>query len=51
MDVALAGKIGIIESIEQNYEGEVQVAIVMENDPGERFRNVTAARPPLLLQD
>ena len=34
MDVALAGKIGIIESIEQDYEGEVQVAIVMDDDPG-----------------
>ena len=34
MDVALAGKIGIIESIEQDYEGEVQVAVVMEDDPG-----------------
>ncbi len=34
MDVVLAGKIGIIESIEQDYEGEVQVAIVMEDDPG-----------------
>jgi len=34
IDVALAGKIGIIESIEQDYEGEVQVAIVIEDDPG-----------------
>lgn len=34
MDVALAGKIGIIESIEQDYEGKVQVAIVMDEDPG-----------------
>jgi hypothetical protein len=34
MDVALTGKIGIIESIEQDYEGEVQVAIVMDDDPG-----------------
>jgi hypothetical protein len=34
MDVALAGKIGIIESIEQDYEGKVQVAIVMDDDPG-----------------
>jgi hypothetical protein len=34
MDVALAGKIGIIESIEQNYEGKVQVAIVLDDDPG-----------------
>ena len=34
MDVALAGKIGIVDSIEQDYEGEVQVAVVMEDDPG-----------------
>jgi hypothetical protein len=34
MDLALAGKIGIIESIEQDYEGKVQVAIVMDDDPG-----------------
>ena len=34
MDVALAGQIGIIESIEQDYEGIVQLAIVLENDPG-----------------
>ena len=34
IDVALAGKIGIIESIEQDYEGKVQVAIVIEDDPG-----------------
>jgi hypothetical protein len=34
MDVALAGRIGIIESIEQDYEGKVQLAIVLEDDPG-----------------
>lgn len=34
MDVALTGKIGIIESIEQDYEGKVQLAIVIEDDPG-----------------
>jgi hypothetical protein len=34
MDLALAGKTGIIESIEQDYEGTVQVAIVMYDDPG-----------------
>ncbi|MGA7234725.1 MAG: hypothetical protein WBY44_03540 [Bryobacteraceae bacterium] len=34
IDVALAGRIGIIESIEQDYEGKIQVAIVMEDDPG-----------------
>ncbi len=34
MDVALSGKIGVIESIEQDYEGELQLAIVVEEDPG-----------------
>jgi hypothetical protein len=34
MDVALTGKIGIIESIEQDYEGQIQVAIVLADDPG-----------------
>jgi hypothetical protein len=34
MDVALTGKIGIIESIEQDYEGKVQLAVVIEDDPG-----------------
>lgn len=34
MDVALTGKIAIIESLEQDYEGKIQVAVVMEDDPG-----------------
>lgn len=34
MDGALAGKIAIIESIEQDYEGNIQVAVVIEDDPG-----------------
>ena len=34
MDVALTKKIGIIESLEQDYEGKVQVAAVVEDDPG-----------------
>jgi hypothetical protein len=34
MDMALAGKVGIIEAIEQNYEGEFHLAIVVEDDPG-----------------
>jgi hypothetical protein len=34
MDVALAGRVGIIESIEQDYDGKIQLAIVMEDDPG-----------------
>lgn len=34
MDVALAGKIAIIESIEQDYDGQVQLAVVIDDDPG-----------------
>lgn len=34
MDLALSGKIAIVESIEQDYEGEIQVAVVLEDDPG-----------------
>ena len=34
MDLALAGKIAIVESIEQDYEGQIQIAVVLEDDPG-----------------
>ncbi|MEO8132214.1 MAG: hypothetical protein ABJF23_21705 [Bryobacteraceae bacterium] len=34
MDLALAGKIAIVESIEQDYEGQIQFAVVLEDDPG-----------------
>ena len=34
MDTALAGKLAIIESIEQDYEGKIQVAVVLHDDPG-----------------
>lgn len=34
MDMALAGKIAIIEGLEQDYEGKVHVAVVIEDDPG-----------------
>ncbi len=33
-DMALANKIAIIESILQTYEDEVQLAVVLEDDPG-----------------
>ena len=33
-DLALAGKIAIIESIEQDYEDKVHFAVVIEDDPG-----------------
>jgi hydrogenase maturation protease len=34
MDLALAGKIAVIESIEQDYEGSVHVGVVLDDDPG-----------------
>jgi hydrogenase maturation protease len=34
LDIALAGQIAHVESIEQDYEGKVHVCVVMENDPG-----------------
>lgn len=43
LDVALTGKIAIIESLEQDYEGMVQVAAVLEDDPG---RDLGLARQP-----
>jgi hydrogenase maturation protease len=34
MDLAMAGKIAIVEAIEQDYEGQIQFAVVIEDDPG-----------------
>jgi len=34
MDLMLAGKVGVIEAIEQDAEGRVHLAIVLEEDPG-----------------
>jgi hypothetical protein len=34
-DLALAGQIAIIESIEQDYEDKVHLAVVLEDDPGQ----------------
>jgi hypothetical protein len=34
MDIALAGKIAIIEAIEQDYEQRVYLAVTIEDDPG-----------------
>ena len=33
-DLALKGKIALVESIEQDYEGRVHFAVVLEDDPG-----------------
>src|SRR5438270_7583686 len=34
MDLALAGKIATIESIEQDYENKIHLAVVLDDDPG-----------------
>jgi hypothetical protein len=33
-DIALAGKIGVIEAVEEDMEGRIHLAIVLEDDPG-----------------
>jgi len=33
-DLALAGKIAIVESLEQDYEGKTHVCVVVDDDPG-----------------
>jgi hypothetical protein len=34
LDMALAGKVGVIEAIEQSFDDEYQIAVVLEDDPG-----------------
>jgi hypothetical protein len=33
-DLALAGKIAVIEAIEQDYENNVHLAVILDDDPG-----------------
>jgi hypothetical protein len=37
LDLALAGKIAVIEAIEQDFEDQVQLAVVLDDDPGREF--------------
>jgi hypothetical protein len=37
MDMALKGKVALIEAIEQDYEDNVQLAVVLDDDPGREF--------------
>jgi hydrogenase maturation protease len=34
LDIALSGQIAIVESIEQDYEGQQHICVVIEDDPG-----------------
>jgi hypothetical protein len=37
MDLALTGKVAIIEAIEQDFEEKIQFAVVLDDDPGREF--------------
>ena len=37
MDMALEGKVAVIEAIEQDFEDNVQLAVVLDDDPGREF--------------
>jgi len=43
MDIVLAGKTAIIESIEQDYEGKIHLCVVVDDDPG---RDIGLMRQP-----
>lgn len=34
MDLVLAGKLAVIEAIEQDLENQIQLAVVLDDDPG-----------------
>jgi hydrogenase maturation protease len=42
-DIALAGKIATVESIEQDYEGQLHISVVVDDDPG---RDIGMLRQP-----
>jgi hypothetical protein len=37
MDMALEGKVAVIEAIEQDFDDQVHLAVVIEDDPGREF--------------
>ena len=43
IDLALAGQVAQIESIEQDYDDRIHLAVVLDNDPG---RDLGALRQP-----
>jgi hydrogenase maturation protease len=43
MDIALAGKIALVDSIEQDYEGKIHLGVVVDEDPG---RDIGLMRQP-----
>ena len=43
LDIALAGKTATVESIEQDYEGQIHLSVVIDDDPG---RDIGMMRQP-----
>jgi hypothetical protein len=37
MDMALQGKVAVIEAIEQDFDDQVHLAVVIDDDPGREF--------------
>lgn len=37
IDMALTGKVAVIEAIEQDFEDHIQLAVVLDDDPGREF--------------
>jgi len=37
LDLAMKGKVAIIEAIERDYDDQVHLAVVLEDDPGREF--------------
>lgn len=37
MDLALKGRIAVLEAIEQDFDDQVHLAVVLEDDPGRDF--------------
>jgi hypothetical protein len=37
MDIALTGKVAVIEAIEQDFDDQIQLAVVLDDDPGREF--------------
>ncbi|MGH9512668.1 MAG: hypothetical protein ACRD2U_11100 [Terriglobales bacterium] len=37
MDMALEGKVAVIEAIEQDFDDQIHFAVVVEDDPGREF--------------
>ena len=34
MDLALTGRVAVVESIEQDFEDRVHIAVILDEDPG-----------------